>query len=202
MFLSHLKNLLKKCEADGKDFWAALLAYRTTPLSNSNYSPAEILKGRNLRSRLTSHKKPNIVPTYERSNIEQPKYEEKYSNQHSRELKELNIGDTVRIWKDKKWKVKATVIHKFEDIPRSYIVEAENGRRYRRNRINLLRTTEMINRDLYHHEELNEYEDDAEQRNVNDDEDNMPNTDENDVNWQQNFNEADYRRFSTRNVNK
>ena len=93
--------------------------------------------------------------------------------------------------------MKATVIHKFEDIPRSYIVEAENGRRYRRNRINLLRTTEMVNRDLYDHEELNEYEDDAEQRNVNDDEDNMPNTDENDVNWQQNFNEADYRSLHT-----
>ena len=61
-----MKNMIKKCHQEGKNYWAALLAYRSTPGANSKYSPAEILKGRTLRTGLTSHKQSVMVPVEER----------------------------------------------------------------------------------------------------------------------------------------
>ena len=57
-----IKNLLKKSD----DPYLALLIYRSTPLPNSNYSPAELLMSRKLRTNLPilNHDlKPN-VPSY------------------------------------------------------------------------------------------------------------------------------------------
>jgi len=53
-----VKNLLKKSD----DPYLALLIYRSTPLSNFNYSPAELLMSRKLRTNLPilNH---NLKPT-------------------------------------------------------------------------------------------------------------------------------------------
>lgn len=47
-----VKNMMKKCLETGSDFTLALLNYRTTPTSNLEYSPAELLMNRTLRTML------------------------------------------------------------------------------------------------------------------------------------------------------
>ena len=61
-------------------------------------------------------------------------------------MPELSPGDTVRIWnrQKKKWTPLSTVIKKIDSAPRSYLIETEAGRRYRRNRYNLLKTEETF----------------------------------------------------------
>ena len=47
-----VENILKKCEEDKEDRYIALLSYRATPLDNQLKSPAELLTGRNFKTRL------------------------------------------------------------------------------------------------------------------------------------------------------
>ena len=144
-----------------------------------------------------------MIPTEDRLEIQQPAYEEKYTNQHSRKLKELEVGDTVRIWRDGRWKSKAQVIKKYEDTPRSYVVETENGCQYRRNRMNLLKTLELFesdqtNGDMDDHELDCNDEIETNQRH----EMNCEESQENDISERHgNFNPGDFRRFSTRTCN-
>jgi len=58
----------------------------------------------------------------------------------------LNVNDTVRIKPNigKIW-IKAIVIKQIS--PRAYLVESENGQRYRRNRRDLIKTTEEFRED-------------------------------------------------------
>ena len=47
-----VENILKKCEEDKEDPYLVLLSYRATPLDNQLKSPAELLTGRNFKTRL------------------------------------------------------------------------------------------------------------------------------------------------------
>ena len=51
-FVQTVKQMLKKAKEEGKDFYIALLEYRTTPFSESEYSPNQMLMSRMLRSKL------------------------------------------------------------------------------------------------------------------------------------------------------
>ena len=57
---------------------------------------------------------------------------------NTQEMKELRSEEAVRMLRDGKWKP-AIVLEK-ADEPRSYILKAENGRTYRRNRSHVLIT--------------------------------------------------------------
>ena len=56
----------------------------------------------------------------------------------ARTLPELKIGDKVRLYKDKQWKVQGTIFEKCQQ-PRSYIVLTKEGRKLRRNRRHIKR---------------------------------------------------------------
>ena len=74
--------------------------------------------------------------------IERQKF---YYNRSAKELAEIPTGSTVRIHNGKNRPTKAKVIEKAMS-PRSYVVETEAGQTLRRNRLDLLKTSESFNR--------------------------------------------------------
>ena len=50
--VQNLKNILKKCDYEGRDPYLALLEYRNTPITGIDYSPAQMSMSRMLRSKL------------------------------------------------------------------------------------------------------------------------------------------------------
>ena len=54
----------------------------------------------------------------------------KYYYQHTKEMKRLRYGETVRILRDGKWEP-AIIVQEKADEPRHYILKTENGRTYR-----------------------------------------------------------------------
>ena len=128
----------------GNDKYLTLLHYRTTPLPNIELSPAQLLMGRRLRNDLPvmesllqpANNSPQRISKYlMKTKEEQKKYHDKHA---SKELKELQPGAKVRLepWTySKEWKPATVVRH--HHTPRSYVVQTENGRKYRRNRQHL-----------------------------------------------------------------
>ena len=68
-----------------------------------------------------------------------------YHYRSAKELAEIPTGSTVRIHNGKNWPTKAEVIEKARP-PRSYVVETEAGQTLRRNRRDLLKTSESFSR--------------------------------------------------------
>ena len=50
--VQNLKNIIKKCNYEGRDPYLALLVYRNTPITGIVYSPAQMLMSRMLCSKL------------------------------------------------------------------------------------------------------------------------------------------------------
>ena len=124
-----VKRLLRKAADRGEDAYLALLAYRSSPLVCGK-SPAELLFGRKIRTRL-----PYRCETYTRKSA---------PHDRGKLLKVLHPNDTVRV-KDprrRRWSERARVVGL--SGPRSYDVQCEDGRRMRRNRQHLLATRETF----------------------------------------------------------
>ena len=198
------KNLIRKAIDSGSDIEAALLAYRTTPLQDCGVSPSHLLFNRIPRNHLNSHLKDctNDHKVVRRD----PRYTQKYTNQHAHDLPPLNVGDNVRMRKDKSWPIKGKVTDK-HFAPRSYTVTTTDGHQYRRNRQHLLKTAESWSKPTY----TEILDDDYVYVPVRDDSDNMnitqsplstDNESEGDVDGDNEsegeFDVADYCRFSTR----
>ena len=135
---------VKKLWRKNDDKHLALLDYRTTPLPGIDLSPAQLLMGRRLRNKLpimegllqpASNNQQEISRYLEKTKESQKKYHDRHA---SKDMKELQPGTKVRMqpWTNSKvWKP-ATVV-KHHHTPRSYVVQAEDGRKYRRNRQHL-----------------------------------------------------------------
>ena len=139
-----IKNLLKKSD----DPYLALLKYRSTPLPNSNYSPAELLMSRKLRTNLPilNHDLKPKVPSYsklktsEYSRREQLK--KNFDQRHkAKTLTPLREGVTVWI---PDHNCMGKVINKVG--PRSYQVKTKFGL-LRRNRCHIALPDESANLD-------------------------------------------------------
>lgn len=48
-YVGTIKQMLKKCDYDGKDIYLALLEYRNTPITDKILSPVELMYGRKIR---------------------------------------------------------------------------------------------------------------------------------------------------------
>ena len=135
-----VKNLIKKAIKNGKDPYMAILEYRNSPMGDGLESPAKLLMGRRLNTKLPCIDKLTVSEKMQNKQS----YQKKYFDLGSKELEGLETGDTVRINSENRkhrWGVKAQVIEP-STYPRSYIVETQNGHRYRRNRRDLLHTSE------------------------------------------------------------
>lgn len=133
--------MLKKCQADNSDPYLALLQYRNTA-KNSQYSPAELLMSRSLRTKLPTvetYLKPrmcdyNALHEYNDNRIAKMT---DYFNKNVKNLKPLSTGSQVMFKRhpDSPWV--PGIVEKVCSEPRSYIVKGPNGM-YRRNRQHIL----------------------------------------------------------------
>ena len=108
-----------------------MLSYRSTPLAN-RYSPAELLFGRKIRSRLPVAESELKIKFREEEEVRKRKRKQKYYfdlNHGVRELLEIPVGSAV--WM-KDLKVPPTITETAE-TPRSYMVTMPKGM-IRRNR--------------------------------------------------------------------
>jgi hypothetical protein len=137
-----VKLLLKKAEESGADPYIALLQYRTSPISGLSYSPAQLLFGRALRTKLPAAAA-SLEPSWTSPRPElvlRQQHQKELYDQHARELPELQPGDTVRVRHNEQWV--PGVVQSKHSAPRSYIVGTSAGSVLRRNRRDLLKTRE------------------------------------------------------------
>ena len=121
----------------------ALMIYRSTPVQSTGCTPSKLLMGRELRTtipilpRTLTPKWPNMERVSSHVKSSQQSYKQQYDRRHGvSTLRFLKVGDQVRLSGAKEWS-KPTKVIKQHDAPRSYIVESESGRMYRRNRRDL-----------------------------------------------------------------
>jgi hypothetical protein len=134
-----VKKLFQKARDSGEDAYLAVLNYRTTPISSTLPSPAEILMNRKLRTRLditTDRMKTKGSSKVKKTLKELQQKQKQHYDKTAKSLPELHKDDKVFINNQGKWQP-ATVMNK-TNMPRSYIVQTDTGT-YRRNRRDLLK---------------------------------------------------------------
>ena len=136
------KKLLKKVKHTGQDMHIAILEWRNTP-NNTGSSPVQRLMSHRTKTLLPTAEellKPRVVDNVDKDIDQRKKQAKKQYDKHTIPLPELAIGETVRLQPDfphQQWRI-AKCLQKVG--PRSYLVQTEEGRKYRRNR-KYLRTT-------------------------------------------------------------
>ena len=140
-FVQTIKQMLRKAKEEGKDFYIALLEYRTTPISGSEYSPSQMLMSRLLRSKLPvtpSALQPRVVKARETLIARQEKQKMNF-DRYAKPLSTMSPGDIVRMKCGSQWEPAVVVAE--DSRPRSFIVQKDR-KQYRRNRRHLLKTKE------------------------------------------------------------
>lgn len=131
-----IKRLWRKCKATEEDPLIGLLNLRNSPTEGLDTSPAQRLFGRRTKSLLPMTES-KLTPHYPYSASEAWKKQERRTRQQDtgKELRHLEPGENVRIQPLKpharEW-TEATVSKQLTG--RSYEVETDDGRKYRRNR--------------------------------------------------------------------
>lgn len=99
-----IKGILQKSAFSGEDLYLGLLAFRTTPHETTGVSPAQMLMGRRLRSRLparTSQLEPALVDTERAKEADAANKlkQASYYNRHNgvRTSQSLKPGDKVLV---------------------------------------------------------------------------------------------------------
>ena len=135
------KDILEQCNPI-----KALLMYRSTPIPSLGASPAEMAMGRKLRTlvpTISGNLKPRLVD-HDLLKLKDDSAKRKqtyYYNRHYgvKALPTLHPGDKVFVRTDNekgRWDREAEIIHTYS-TPRSYMLETQNGQRFRRNRRHL-----------------------------------------------------------------
>ena len=132
----HAVQLAKKIIKQ-EDPLLALMSYRATPVTATGYSPAQVMTGRNIQTRvptLNLEIKPDKTVIEQNDRLAKRNYSKYYNRRHGvRPLQELRPGDTVRVKlpAQKTWSQPAHIQQ--QETPHSYLVDTGNGV-YRRNR--------------------------------------------------------------------
>ena len=141
-----VKSTMSKCSRG--DLWLALLSLRNTPIDSGLPSPAQLLQGRNMRTQLVVPSVKYTVEGYDnvkiRKELESRKSKQKlYYDAHASSDKDgLLVDQQVRFRTAiGSWVLGRIVEHLGE---RSYVIEAEQGGRFRRNRVDIRMSGEPI----------------------------------------------------------
>lgn len=136
-----VKQVIKKAQETGTDPLLALLTLRNTPVTGMEYSPAQMLMGRVLRSTLPSSSSilQPAVPKNAHSVLQDlQKKQQQYYNRGTKRLPELGPGATVHMETAQGWRPAVVTAERGE--PRSYNIVTSSGQQYRRNRRHLRKT--------------------------------------------------------------
>ena len=117
-----MKSILRKADEAGIDPYVALLQYRNTPIIGCDYSPAQMLFSRSLRTKLLLI--PAIVSPRGQLSEHQEQYK-KYFDRNTKALPPLHSDDVVRVKHHSEW-LRGRIIRP-HDAPLSYVVECEEG---------------------------------------------------------------------------
>ena len=143
-YVKIVKQILTKSKAENKDPYLSILNYRNTPIDDLG-SPAQLLMNRRLRSLLPITQtllKPKVISRKRvREKLSKKQRKQKYFyDKRSRDLTQLNPGDTIRVQRENKWE--PCIVTDHANTPRSYHVRTERGE-YRRNHKHLIKTNEI-----------------------------------------------------------
>ena len=133
-----VKKLIIKCIHSGSDIAMSMLILRSTPLSHTLASPAELLTGRKFRTDLPTKVSAPFSREYTAEQmVNAQNLSAEYYNQNTRALPELVPGQRIRVQdqRSKMWSP-ARVIEQ-ASTPRSYIIKKDDGGIIRRNRQHL-----------------------------------------------------------------
>lgn len=136
-----VKYVLKKAQQTNTDRNLALLTLRNTPVTGMEYSPAQMLMGRVLRSTLPSSSTvlQPAVPKDVHSTLQNlQKRQRQYYNRGAKRLPHLHPGSTVHMETAQGWRPAVVTAQRAE--PRSYDIVTSSGQHYRRNRRHLRKT--------------------------------------------------------------
>jgi hypothetical protein len=129
------------------DISLALLSYRATPVPTLGASPAELAFGRKLRTRLpilpaTLVPSPVNVKVVKAKDKSAKENQKKYFDRGTQKLPPLQPGGNVLIktGDEKTWNMPAKIVKQCAE--RSFVVETQDGGKYRRNRRDLLKVPE------------------------------------------------------------
>ena len=145
-----VKSLIQKAHMDKRDVHLTILDWRNTPNADGK-SPVQMLMSRRTRTLLPITEillRPQVVEGVS-DDIKARKQKAKFHyDKTARDLPELIIGEPVRLQPDlpkQPWR-KATCLGQIG--PRSYLVQTEEGQKYRRNRKFLRTTSEAVSAPL------------------------------------------------------
>ena len=135
-----VKHLLRKAQAENRDFHLALLDFRNSPTNDNVGSPVQHLMGRRTKTlppTANSLLFPKIVsPTAVKSDcLKQQEHQKQAYDKTARPLSTLQPGDHVHFKNGTLWQ--PAVVTEVSTHPRSYIIQTPEGQVYRRNRAHL-----------------------------------------------------------------
>lgn len=136
-----VKNMIKKCSSEGKDWRKALLLIRNTPIDQELLSPSQLLQGRLLRDSVPVISSKYLVKGYNmecvRVQLGERQSKQKYYHDRKSGLEkpDLIIGQDCHFKTAKGAWVPGRVQE--VDSTRSYIIETPSGNNFRRNRVHI-----------------------------------------------------------------
>ena len=139
MAVKLVKSMLKK----SNDLSDALLEYRSTPLTGQPYSPAQVIFGRQIRTRLP------VLSSALTGNVQMNKTacrrkQKMNHDQHAQDLDPLCSGQSVWLRDPVSGRWEGAMIVGVHDNNRSYWVRNQNGNIVRRNRIDLRKSVKLV----------------------------------------------------------
>ena len=139
-FVQTIKQLMRKAVESNQDVSIALLQYRNASVAGCEYSPAQLLFNRSLRTRVPTMTATTTSDSVRRDLQLRQDRQKFYHDQRTRPLSSLQPGDAVRVHNGQSWQ--AAKVIGTHPTPRSYNVTTDTGTQLRRNRRDLIRTRE------------------------------------------------------------
>jgi len=130
---------MRKAVESKQDVAIALLQYRNAPVTGCEYSPAQLLFNRSLRTKLPTLPATGRDPKHRDLQRRQNR-QKVYHDRHTHTLPPLKPGNTVRFQNGHSWQG-AKVISSHPS-PRSFNICTDSGSQLQRNRRHLIKTHE------------------------------------------------------------